>query len=412
MTINGVIGAGIFGLPSKVYALVSTYSLLAFVACALVVTLIVLCFAEVASRFQDTGGPYLYAREAFGPVVGFEVGWLMWLARLFAFAANANLLVQYLGYVWPSVTAAGPRTAVLAAIVCGLTAVNVVGVREAARLGNVFTVGKLLPLAIFVGAGLFAVVPGRLAFAAPPTVPAFSQAVLLLVYAFTGFEMASIPTGEVREPRRNLPFALLAALAVVASLYIGIQAVCVGTLPELAQSGRPLTDAARGFLGPAGASLITLGAVISITGNLGVLILAGSRIPFAMAERRELPAFLAATHRRFRTPHRAILLTGAIMLALALSGTFIYGVTISALARLTMFGVTCAALPFLRRGGPAPFRVPAGPLVPVAALALIVWLLAQATRLEGRDTAVAALAGLLIFAAYRLTRRGRTAELG
>ena len=210
---------------------------------------------------------------------------------------------------------------------------------------------------------------------------------LLLVYAFTGFEMGMIPSGEVRDPQRNLPFALLTGIGVVASVYIGIQVVCIGTLPSLASSERPLVDAAGRFLGAAGAALITAGAVISIIGNLGVSLLAGSRIPFAMAERRELPAFFAATHARFRTPHRAVLLTAALMLVLTLSGTFIYALTVSTLVRLVIYGATCAALPLLRRrAGPAPFRAPAGLAVSAASLALIVWLLGHATRLEARDT--------------------------
>ena len=405
VVINAIIGAGIFGLPSKVHALIGPYSLFAFAACAVVVTLIILCFAEVASRFRETGGPYLYAREAFGAVAGFEVGWLMWLARLTAFAANANLLVEYLAFFWPAVSAPVPRVAILTGITLVLTAANLVGVRDAARLGNLFTVGKLVPMALFVGAGLFALEPKLLELGSLPAVPAFSHSVLLLVYAFTGFEMGMIPSGEVRDPQRNLPFALLTGIGVVASVYIGIQLVCIGTLPSLASSQRPLVDAAGRFLGAWGAALITAGAMISITGNLGVSLLAGSRIPFAMAERRELPAFLAATHARFRTPHRAVLLTAALMLALTLSGTFIYALTISTLARLVTYGATCAALPLLRRrAGPAPFRAPAGYALSAASLALIIWLLGHATRIEARDTVIAGVAGLLIHVAYRMVR--------
>lgn len=146
VAINGIIGAGIFGLPSKVFALIGPYSLIAFIVCALVVTLIVLCFAEVSSRFSETGGPYLYAREAFGSVVGFEVGWLVWLARLTAFAANCNLLIQYLGYFWPGIIAGWPRATVIIAIVVALTVVNVIGVRDAALFSDVFSIGKLIPI--------------------------------------------------------------------------------------------------------------------------------------------------------------------------------------------------------------------------------------------------------------------------
>src|SRR6266513_5283701 len=146
VAINGIIGAGIFGLPAKVYALIGTYSLIAFVACAIVVTLIILCFAEVGSRFDETGGPYLYAREAFGPTVGFEIGWLIWLARLTAFAANCNLLVNYLGYFLPS--AANPvwRASIIIVVVAVLATINLIGIRQAALVSNVFTIGKLIPI--------------------------------------------------------------------------------------------------------------------------------------------------------------------------------------------------------------------------------------------------------------------------
>src|SRR3982750_334411 len=148
ITINGIIGAGIFGLPSKVYSLIGTYSLIAFVACALVVALIILCFAEVGSRFENTGGPYLYAREAFGPAVGFEIGWLMWLARLTAFAANCNLMVNYLAYFWSPATSSFWKPTIIVAVVITLTFVNLLGVRQAAIVGNAFTVGKLIPIII------------------------------------------------------------------------------------------------------------------------------------------------------------------------------------------------------------------------------------------------------------------------
>src|SRR5262245_7257754 len=172
VAINGIIGAGIFGLPSRVYALIGPYSLIAFTACALVVALIVLCFAEVGSRFSETGGPYLYAREAFGPVAGFEVGWLMWLARVTAFAANTNLLIDYLGYFHPGIGTGAPRAVAIIAVAVALTAVNVIGVRNAALFSNVFTIGKSIPILLFIGAGLFFLDRGN---CSPPPARGFSS---------------------------------------------------------------------------------------------------------------------------------------------------------------------------------------------------------------------------------------------
>jgi basic amino acid/polyamine antiporter, APA family len=416
LAINGTIGGGIIGLPSKAQALVGSYSVIAFIVCALVVGLIVLCFAEVGSRFSETGGPYLYAREAFGPVAGFEVGWLMWLARVTAFAANSNLLIDYMGYFHPGIGAGAPRAVALVAVVVALTAVNVAGVRNAALFSDVFTLGKLIPLALFIGAGLFFLDPGNFSPPPAPALSSFSKATLLLVYAFTGFEMAIIPAGETRDPQRNLPFAILTSLAVVTVVYILIQVVCVGTLPELAASNRPLADASERFLGVAGATVITAGVAISLIGNLVAVLLAAARLPFAMAGDHKLPRVFAATHGRFRTPHVAIIATAAVILALTLSGTFISVLTVSVIARLLAYIATCVALIVLRRRDEremrfkAQFKAPAGVAASIAALGLSAWLLANCSATEAVNSAVAAAAGLLIYGAYKLVRRKSDAE--
>jgi amino acid transporter len=410
LTINGIIGAGIFGLPSKVYALIGTYSLIAFVACALVVALIILCFAEVSSRFEETGGPYLYAREAFQPAVAFEVGWLFWLVRITAFAANCNLLINYLSFFWTAATTSFWRAALIVLVVVMLAIVNLLGIRQAAIVSNFFTVGKLVPIILFIAAGLFFLNSQAYAFGPTPTTGAFSQSVLLLIYAFTGFEMATIPAGEVRDPQRNLPRALLIAILVVAVLYIMIQVVCVGTLPGLAQSQKPLADAGSQFLGAAGGAIISAGAVVSITGNLNILLLSGSRLPFAMAEQKQLPAFVGSIHKRFFTPYVAILITAAIMLVLTLKSSFLAALTISVIARLVTYAASCLALPVLRRRREAPaalFRLPGGTVIAILSLALIVWLLLHSTLAEAKQAAIAAAVGLLIYFAYWLySRRG------
>jgi basic amino acid/polyamine antiporter, APA family len=220
--------------------------------------------------------------------------------------------------------------------------------------------------------------------------------------------MAVIPAGEIRDPQRNLPLAILTAIAVVAVLYICIQIVCIGTLPGLATSQRPLADASNHFLGRAGGAIISAGVIVSIFGNLNVLILAGSRLPFAMAEGRELPPVISKTHERFRTPYVAILITVAVMLVLTLWSTFTKQLTLSVIARLLSYGLTCAALPVLRRksdAGPAMFKTPAGVAVSVVALALAVWLLSNSTWLDARDSMIAAAIGLLIYFGYRFWKR-------
>lgn len=415
VAINAIIGAGIFGLPSRVYGLIGPYSLIAFIVCAIVVALIILCFAEVGSRFDETGGPYLYAREAFGSAVGFEVGWLMWLARLTAFAANCNLLVDYLGFFWAPATTHYWRELIIVVVVAALAAVNVIGVRDAARVSNFFTVGKLIPIILFIGAGMFFISSGNYTLAERPAYGAFSSSVLMLIYAFSGFEMAAIPAGEVRDPRRNLPLALITAIGVVALLYISIQVVCIGTLPGLATSGRPVADASSIFLGRAGGAIISAGIVVSIVGNLNVIILSGSRLPFAMSERGELPKIVSATHRKFRTPHASILITAAVVLGLTLWSTFSKQVNLSVIARLLSYSVTCAALLVFRwkpHAPPAAFKAPAGVAVALAALLLAAWLLSNISLLDARDSVIAATAGLLIYFAYRFKAVNAKRETG
>jgi amino acid transporter len=418
VAINAVIGAGIFGLPAKAYDLIGSYSLFAFIACALVVMLIVFCFAEVGSRFDTTGGPYLYAREAFGPTVAFEIGWLIWLARLTAFAANCNLMVSYIGHFWPAANSTIPRALIIITVVVALTALNITGVRQAAIASDIFTIGKLVPLLVFVAVGLFFLKPEAFHLGAQPSSGAFSQSVLLLIYAFTGFEMAAIPAGETDDPRRNLPRALLIAIGVVAVIFVLVQVVCIGTLPGLGKSAKPLADAGQQFMGNAGGALIAAGAIISIAGNLNIVLLSGSRVPFAIAEQNQLPAFLARVHRRFFTPHVAIVITATLMLVLTLKSSFVQALTISTIARLVMYAATCLALPVLRHRKAAPpmqFRVRGGTVIAIASLLLAGWLLTSNVMTDwsaGKkwwafETVQAALAGavgLAIYFAYRLYR--------
>jgi amino acid transporter len=406
VVLNGVIGAGIFGLPSRVFALSGDYSLIAFVVCAVCVSFIVLSFAEVGSRFTGTGGPYLYAAETYGPLAGFTVGWLVWIARITAFSANCNLLPDYLDRFFPGAASGLPRALIITAVIATLTAVNVRGVRHVATTGNFLTIGKLLPLLIFGIAGLFFLDAAQFSFAVTPEYRKFSQSVLLLVYAFTGFEMAVIPAGEIRDPQRILPPALMIGMAVVVVVYILVQTVCIGTLPGLATSQRPVADAAGNFLGTGGAAMITIGVVLSLAGNLNVLILAASRLVFAMGGSGELPGVLAKVDPHFRTPAIAVVATTAVMLGLALSGTFVYLATLSTLSRLATYLVTCSALPVLRRRSAPPFKMPGGTFISIAGVALCLWLLSNSTFREARDTTIAAAVGLVIYFVMRKPRAG------
>lgn len=400
--INRVIGAGIFGIPAVLYAGVGVLSIGAFLLAALIVCLITLCFAEVGSAHRDTGGPYLYAYRTFGPLVGFEVGWLMWVTQLGGFAAVVNLFVNYVGWFVPSATGGTPRVAIVAAVVIGLLVINVLGVRRAATINNLLTFGKLVPLALFVIVGIFVVDPSRFQAGAPPTALAVSSAVLVAVYAFSGFEVLGVPGGEIEDPARTIPFALLAGLAVVAMVYVGVQVVAIGTLPGLATSARPLADAAEHVFGRLGATVMVSGAIISTLGVSHAILLAAGRMPFAMAERRQLPAAIAAVHPVYRTPYIGLMVSAAGMFLFTLATTFTSALTITVGLRVIIYLVTCAALPVLRRRPgepPAAFRVPAGELVAIVAMVTCIGLLAMRPWVEIRQLGIVLLLGLLGWAA-------------
>src|SRR5262245_45476787 len=399
LLLNSVIGSGIFGLPGRAYALANVYSLLAYLICAVIVLLVVLCFAEVSSRFKETGGLYAYARATFGSFVGFEIGWLAWLTRLTAFAALCNLFVDYLGYFLPASATGTGRAVVMVLVVSGLAVLNLLGVRLASLFGNVFTIGKTVPLILLVVAGFFFIDPQRFSPAFTPSYAQFSASVLLLVFAFTGFEIIVIPAGEARNPQRDMPFALLVGITIVVLLYLAIQAVCIGTLPELGKSPRPLAEAGARIFGATGAAIISLGALISMLGTMNAIMLASPRLLFAMAEQRQLPLFVAATHKRFHTPHVAILLSAAPMLALCLSGSFASSAILSTIIRLTTYAMTCAALPLLRRrkGESPAFVAPGGRVVSVLSLLLILWLYSSTSWPEARQAVIAAGVGLVLY---------------
>jgi len=414
LAINFIVGAGIFGLPSRVYRLSGPASLIALAICAAALFLVVLCFAEVGSRYVETGGPYLYARDAFGPLVGFEVGWLRWLSGVTSFAANSNLLVDYSSYLWPTVNAEPWRALVITALSVSLTIINLLGVRDAAAASNLFAVGKMAPLVLFIAVGVFFVDPQRLLITRGASYGALSLSVLLLVHTFTGFESVGIAAGEVRDPQRSVPFALFTAIGAITLMYLLIQAVCIGTLPELASSTRPLADAGTLFLGSAGGYLIALGAIISIAGNLSGQLLVTPRTIFAMAEQRQLPQAFASVHPRFRTPYVSISSSAAVILGFALSGTFIQLVTISVLSRVAVYAITCLALPVLRRKSnlrEPSFKVPSGNLIAIAAFLMCLWMLSSSTKGEALMTTIAAAVGLLLYLAHKMRTARSSREL-
>ena len=401
--VNQVIGASIFAVPATVAAAAGAWAPWIVAAVGLASLLIALCFAEVGSRFEGTGGPYLYTRAAFGRFAAFQVGWMMWFTRAVSWAAVINVLVTSLGFYWPSLTVGWSRAALISAIIGVIAFINVRGIRQSSVVVNTLTIGKVLPLAVFITAGIFFVDPSALVPRESLTLAGLSASGLTLIFAFGGYEVVPVPAGEARDPRRAVPFALITTILVVTAIMTLIQIVAQGTYPALGESRTPLADAAATFLGGAGAALITVGAVLSTTGNNMGQALSGPRNLFALAQLGDLPRFFGVVHPRFRTPANAIVFTAAVALVLAISGRFAPLALASAVSRLIVYLFTCAATLRLRRPAfaetvaPATFTAPFGAAVPLAAIASALAILAGASAGQLRAGALALAAGAMLY---------------
>ena len=382
LVINSIIGSGIFGLPSDLAKLLGNASPYAVLIAGGAMGVIMACFAEVASRFTQTGGPYLYSRVAFGRLVGIEMGWMLWLVRLTAPAANASLFVIYLREFWPRAMDPFPRLCVLTLLIGILAVTNLRGVRAGAEMSNIFTVAKLVPLFLVAIAGaVYVLNHQQMSNATATSAGAHSwlKAILILGFAYGGFEGALTPMSEATNPRRDTTFGLFAALITCTALYTVIQWVVVKVLADPAHSERPLAEVARLAMGNSGAALIAVGALVSIYGYLSANMLAVPRLTFALAEQQDFPAIFAAVHPRFRTPYFSIIVFAALVWLFALLGNFTWNVTLSAAARLFCYGAGCAALPVLRRKQPggARFQLPTGSLLALIGVTVCVVLITQ-----------------------------------
>ncbi len=366
--VNGVIGSAIFGMPAQIAALTGVRSPLAHLIAALAVLTIVLCFAEVASRFEDSGGAYLYSREAFGRHVGFQAGWLTLWTRLLSAAANLNIFASYLSQILPAASGGAGRSAVIIGVLFVITTINLIGVKQASWAIDIFTVAKLLPLGLLVIWGLPNVSAEVLATQTVAE-PQWTQAILLLVFAFGGFESPLMSAGEAKDAKKDSAFALLAALAVIATVYISVQYVTIGLVPNLQQEKAPIAAAFQVLWGPAGIAFASFAAMISVWGWATGNGLQSPRLLFSMAERGEMPGVLASVHPKFRTPHVSIIVFSLVAGALAILGTFEWNAVLSAIVRLIIYAMVCVSLwVFRRRMGQAQFHVPFA--LPISALAL------------------------------------------
>ena len=401
--VNQVIGSAIFLLPANVAKEVGAWGPLAFFGVGLASLLIALCFAEVGSRFEKTGGPYLPARVAFGRFIGFEVGWMMWFTRVASQASVSNGLALALAFYWPALAGGLPRMLLITAVTLTLMWINIRGIKQSSLVVNVLTVGKLVPLFLFILVGIWFIVPSRFGDLPDVSVEQAGAAALLLVFAYGGYEVTGVPAGEASNPRRDVPFAFVMTILTVTLVMTLTSVVATGVLADVAATQTPLADGAAVFLGALGALVISVGSAVSMTGNNMGQVLTGSRTIFALAENGDLPRWFARVHPAHQTPSNAILFTSAVALTLALTGSFVTLAAVSAVARLVMYLAVCAATLVLRRRTPdaemgaAQFTAPLGPVVPVMASVVALSILAGATSQQLLMGGYALVAGGVLF---------------
>lgn len=411
--INYTVGAGIFVLPATVAGNLGAAAPVAYVVCAVAMALIVACFASAGSRVSLSGGTYAYAEVAFGPYVGFMVAMILWFgSAVMASAFVVNVFVDMLGQIAPALASKVAKDAIIVIVYAGLAVVNIRGVKIGSRIVQTVTVAKMLPLLILVAFGFFAVHGANLAWPGMPSGSNLARTSTVLIFAFLGVESALTPSGEVKDPARTVPRAIFLALAVTTILYIAIQIVSQGILgAELATNTKaPLAEAAGRALGSAGKSLVLIGAAISTLGYVAGDMLCAPRGIYALGRDGLVPTIIGRVNPRFSTPDVAIMVHAALCAVFAISGTFVTLLIVSVLSTLIVYAVCCLAAIQLKRKkiqdeAAIPFNVPGGPVIPILATAMVVWLMSSSTREEFTAMAVMVLVLTLLFFVMRMIRK-------
>ena len=402
LVLNGMIGAGIFALPSAVAAQAGVLSPWLFLAVGVLIITVVLTFAELSSYFRISGGPVLYATRAFGPLTGFSTGWIYYVSRAAAVAANSNAMAVYLATMWPWF-GVDPGRAVVILVACGgLTLVNVLGVKDGVRTLAVFTFFKVIPLLIMIVLGLQYVSPEVLFPENMPTIDDLGGTTLLLIYAFVGFETVLITAGETAKPRVTIPKALILTMIATGLLYFLIVLVYVAALGGDVNADATLVDVGRKLAGPVGAIAITLAAIFSIGGNLSSTMLAVPRATFSLAEHRLLPRWFGQVHEKYATPANSVIFMGVMSAGLALSGSFVRLAIASSLTRMITYIVCIAALPVIK--GKADhatianaFKIPGGYTIPFVAFVLCLWLASHSSAESWQLVGIMLAVGLALY---------------
>jgi basic amino acid/polyamine antiporter, APA family len=399
LAINDVVGSGVYViLPVAAAALLGPASVWAILAAGLAVLLLVLCFAEAGSHFDAAGGAYLYTRAAFGDLIGFEVGWMTWIARISTVAGLSAFFARAVGFLIPGARDGVGKWITIFVTLGALTVLNVRGVKGGARAAVILTWGKLVPLALFVAVGIFHIDRHRIFPVPMPASENFGKAALLVLFAYAGFENTPALAGEFRDPKRDVPFALIVMIAIVTGIYTLVQLVALGTISDLGASDTPLALGARRMIGPAGGFILTLGAALSVLGTTNNTMMSGPRYLYALAERGTLPAIFAHVHPVYRTPWVAILAQTTLSLLLVLTGTAEQLAELSVVARLATYVGTAASVPVLRKILPPTDRTLRFPtFVPFAALAICVVFLSSATAKNLVAGAIALAVGAAVF---------------
>ena len=388
LVINCIIGSGIFGIPAELTRRLGRTSPLAMIAAGLAMATIMVCYAEVASQFSAPGGSYLYVRTAFGRFAGIQIGWFWLLSVLGGAAASANLFVTYLAGMVPLAAHGVTRASILTAVIAIPVAANYRGVRSGANVSSVLTVAKLLPLAVLIALGLWRFGHAvQIIHAAEITAPGWkrwAEALLLVSFAYQGFEDAVVPAGEVKNPRRSVPFAIITGLVVCMAVYTLLQFVVVATIGAQATE-RPLDVVAAALLGPGGETFVAIAVMLSAYGYISASILNAPRLASAFSENGDGPALLGNLHRRFHTPWLAILVYAALLWTLALTGTFLWALAISVAASTIYYTGVCATLMRLRSMRPRvdALRIPWGPVWASVGVGFSLLLLTQIDMREG-----------------------------
>jgi amino acid transporter len=410
LVLNGLIGSGIFALPGKVAVNAGLLSPWLFLVIGFVFLAVVLTFAELASYFDRSGGPVIYATQAFGPLAGFSTGWVLFISRMTAVAANAGIMVTYLGSLWDVFDGGAGRVFVLTLVIVGLTLANVIGVRDGVRTMAVFSILKVAPLLLLVFLGLQHVTSATLIPDGSLLFEGVGSTSLLLIYAYVGFETMAVIAGETSAPKRTLPRALVRTVIGTGILYFLIVLVFVSVVPESDYATANLVDVGRALAGPIGALVITLTTVFSIGGNCAGAMISAPRLIFSLAEQGQLPKWFGHVNEKYGTPDHSILVMGGLALAFALTSNFVELAIASSLSRLLAYIMSIASLPIIRRQADVEtrrnaYRIRGGYTVPLIGLGICVWLATHATTRDWQTIAWLLIIGfLLYFAERRLLR--------